>query len=84
MPHVASMKLNSEYQVPPIELFNSDLSSSVVLLVRHKYDEMVRIVNVQFNCIHYTPRDDKGFCLFANNSNRNFLKHHKSYQKSRE
>ncbi|RHZ75697.1 hypothetical protein Glove_212g212 [Diversispora epigaea] len=37
-------ELNSEYQVPPIENFDSDLSSSEVLLVRHKYDEMVRIV----------------------------------------
>ncbi|RHZ88748.1 hypothetical protein Glove_21g81 [Diversispora epigaea] len=55
-------ELNNEYQVPPIEVaFRSDLNSSIVLPVRHKYDEMVRIVasphyvshlkNVQFNFI---------------------------------
>ncbi|RHZ81787.1 hypothetical protein Glove_117g41 [Diversispora epigaea] len=69
-------ELNSEYQVPPIELFDSDLSSSVVLPVRHKYDEMVRIVaplresfeecaiqlHHYWNMLHYTPQDeiDKG------------------------
>ncbi|RHZ81574.1 hypothetical protein Glove_117g198 [Diversispora epigaea] len=59
--------LNSEYQVPPIE-------------VRHKYDEMVRIVaplcksfeECAIQLHHYTPQDEIDkviFCLFANKKN---------------
>ncbi|RHZ79148.1 hypothetical protein Glove_151g125 [Diversispora epigaea] len=60
-------------------LFDSDLSSSVVLPVRHKYDEMVRIVvslresfeECAIQLHHYTPQDEidkRTICLFANKS----------------
>ncbi|RHZ79202.1 hypothetical protein Glove_151g113 [Diversispora epigaea] len=63
----------------PIELFDSDLSSSVVLPVRYKYDEKVRIVaslresfeKCAIQLHHFTPQDeiDNGmFCLFVNKS----------------
>ncbi|RHZ83315.1 hypothetical protein Glove_97g11 [Diversispora epigaea] len=60
-------ELNSEYQVSPIENFDSDLSSSEVLLalLRGSFEECA----IQLH--HYTPQDEidkRMFCLFANKS----------------
>ncbi|CAG8451995.1 8204_t:CDS:10 [Dentiscutata erythropus] len=65
-------ELNEDYKVPSIEIFNTDLSSSLVLPIWYKYDEYSRAavkrrdtfekfaikLHHYWNILHYSPKDD--------------------------
>ncbi|CAG8474486.1 13102_t:CDS:10 [Cetraspora pellucida] len=71
-------ELNEDYKVPSIEVFKTDLSSSLVLPICHKYDEYSRAVTERrdtfekfaiklhfyWNVLNYSPKDDIDESLF--------------------
>ncbi|CAG8512280.1 10351_t:CDS:10 [Acaulospora morrowiae] len=85
--HLASFvkELESEYQVPSEEVFETDLGNSVVQPVWYKYDEMVRIVapmresfeesaiqlHHYWTMLNYTPQDQIDEALFELFANKN-------------
>ncbi|KAF0495845.1 microtubule associated protein-domain-containing protein [Gigaspora margarita] len=71
-------ELNEDYKVPSSEIFKTDLSSSLVLPIWHKYDEYSRAaaerreifeksaikLHYYWNMLHYSPKDDVDELLF--------------------